>query len=44
MTKDFEIPFGAKDSELIEASYHIPDGFHAEIKGNEVIIKKAKSL
>ena len=37
-----EIPFGAKDSELQEATYHIPDGYHAEINGNEVSIKKGK--
>lgn len=35
-----DIPFGAKDSELQEATYYIPDGYHAEINGNEVIIKK----
>lgn len=37
-----EIPFGAKDSELQEVTYHIPDGYHAEINGNEVIIKKGE--
>ena len=37
-----EIPFGAKDSELQEATYYIPDGYHAEINGNEVVIKKSK--
>ena len=37
---EFNIPFGAKDSELQEVRYRIPDGFHAEIVGNEVIIKK----
>ena len=37
-----EIPFGAKDSELQEATYHIPDGYHAEINGNEVVIKKGE--
>ena len=37
-----EIPFGAKDSELQEATYYIPDGYHAEINGNEVIIKKVE--
>jgi len=35
-----EIPFGAKDSELQEATYYIPKGFHAEIDGNKVVIKK----
>ena len=39
---DVEIPFGAKDSELEEVSYHIPEGFHAEIEGNKVIIKKGE--
>lgn len=37
-----EIPFGAKDSELQEATYYIPDGYHAEINGNEVVIKKGE--
>ena len=37
-----EIPFGAKDSELQEATYYIPDGYHAEINGNEVSIKKGE--
>lgn len=37
-----EIPFGAKDGELQEATYYIPDGYHAEIKGNEVVIKKGE--
>ena len=37
-----EIPFGAKDSELQEATYYIPDGYHAEINGNEVVIKKSE--
>lgn len=37
-----EIPFGAKDSELQEATYLIPEGFHAEIKDDEVLIKKGK--
>lgn len=39
---DIDIPFGAKDSELIEASYYIPEGFHAEIEGNNVVIKKGE--
>ena len=39
---DIEIPFGAKDSELQEASYYIPEGFHAEIEGNRVVIKRGK--
>lgn len=38
-----EIPFGAKDSEFVEASYHIPDGYHAEIIGNEVVIKEGEA-
>ena len=37
-----EIPFGAKDSELQEVTYHIPYGYHAEINGNVVVIKKGK--
>jgi len=39
---DIDIPFGAKDSELIEASYYIPEGFHAEIEGNNVVIKQGE--
>ena len=35
-----EIPFGAKDSELQEATYFIPKGFHAEIDDDKVVIKK----
>lgn len=38
--ESFEIPFGAKDSELHEETIYIPEGFHAEIKGNKVVIKK----
>ena len=37
-----DIPFGAKDSELQEVFYHIPEGFHAEIDGNKVVIKKGE--
>ena len=36
------IPFNAKDSELIEATYFIPEGFHAEIEDGKVIIKKGE--
>ncbi len=39
---DIEMPYGAKDSELQEVSYYIPEGFHAEIEGNKVIIKKGE--
>lgn len=39
-----EIPFGAKDSELQEATYHIPEGYHAEINGNAVVIKKGELI
>jgi len=39
---EIEIPFGAKDSELQEVIYNIPKGFHAEIKGDSVLIKKGK--
>lgn len=41
-TLDTEIPFNAKDSELIEATYFIPKGFHAEIIGDEVHIKQGE--
>ena len=37
-----EIPFGAKDSELQEATYFIPKGFHAEIDDDKVVIKKGE--
>lgn len=39
---EVEIPFGAKDSELREATYFIPKGFHAEIDGDKVVIKKGE--
>ena len=35
-----EIPFGAKDSELQEATFYIPKGFHAEIDNDMAVIKK----
>ena len=41
--KVIEIPFGAKDSELLEWVYYIPEGMEAEIKDRKVIIKKAES-
>ena len=37
-----EIPFGAKDSELQEATYYISKGFHAEIDDDKVVIKKGE--
>jgi len=37
-----EIPLGAKDSELQEATYFIPKGFHAEIDDDKVVIKKGE--
>jgi hypothetical protein len=40
--KESVIPFGASDSELIEATYFIPQGYHAVIDGNRVIIKKGE--
>ena len=40
--KEKEIPFGASDSELMEATYFIPQGYHAVIDGNKVIIKKGE--
>ena len=39
---EIEIPFGAKDSELQEATYHIPKGFYAEIDNDKVVIKKGE--
>ena len=40
--KETTIPFGASDSELMEATYFIPQGYHAVIDGNKVIIKKGE--
>ena len=37
---EFDISFGAFDSELCEAIYYIPEGYHAIVDGNKVIIKK----
>ena len=42
MTKESVISFGASDSELMEATYFIPQGYHAVIDGNKVIIKKGE--
>lgn len=39
---EIEIPFGAKDSELQVEIYNIPEGFHAEIDDDKVVIKKGK--
>ena len=39
---EIEIPFGAKDSELQEVTYYIPEGFHAEIDDDKVVIKKGE--
>jgi hypothetical protein len=40
--KKQEIPFGVFDSELMEVTYFIPQGYHAVIDGNKVIIKKGE--
>lgn len=40
--KESVIPFGASDSELMETTYFIPQGYHAVIDGNKVIIKKGE--
>lgn len=40
--KESVIPFGASDSELMEATYFIPQGYHAVIDGNKVTIKKGE--
>ena len=37
------IQFGAKDSELIECTYHIPEGMEAVIDGDKVIIRKKET-
>ena len=39
-TLDIEIPFGAKDSELIEETISIPNGCYVIIKDSQVIIRK----
>ncbi len=39
---EIEIPFGAYDSELQDATYYIPKGFHAEIDDDKVVIKKGE--
>lgn len=40
---EIEIPFGAKDSELQEWSYNIPEGYTAEIKDGKVTVRLAKN-
>lgn len=37
---EIDIPFGARDSELQEFCYYIPEGFHAEVSGDRVLIKR----
>lgn len=39
---EITIPFGAKDSELQEATYYIPKGFYAEIDDDKIVIKKGE--
>lgn len=39
---DVEIPFGAKDSELVEETISIPDGCYAIIEDNKVILRKGE--
>lgn len=39
---DVDIPFGAKDSDLQETTYFIPNGFHAEIDSDKVVIKRGE--
>ena len=43
-TLDIEIPFGAKDSELIEETISIPEGCYVIIKDNKIIIRKEKFI
>ena len=38
--EEIEIPFGAKDSELIEETYYIPQGMEAIIEDDKVIIRR----
>ena len=40
LNKFIEIPFGAKDSELQEWEYTIPEGMTAKIKDGKIIIKR----
>lgn len=40
---EIDIPFGAKDSELKEWRYTIPEGYTAEIKDGEIIVKSTES-
>lgn len=40
---EIDIPFGAKDSELKGWKYTIPEGYTAEIKDGEIIVKSAES-
>ena len=40
---NIEIPFGAKDSELMGFEYNISEGYEAEIKDGKVIIRKVDS-
>ena len=42
ITRDIEIPFSAKDSELQEATYYIPQGYCAQIEDNKVVIKQGE--
>lgn len=41
MPKEIEIPFGAKDSELIHYEWTIPQGYNAEIKNGKIVIDKS---
>lgn len=43
MKEFIEIPFGAKDSELIKFEYTIPEGYEAIIENGKVIVKKMES-
>lgn len=40
---DYEIPFGAFDSELMYQEIFIPEGFEATIVGNKIILEKTES-
>ena len=41
--KESVIPFGASDSELIETTYFIPQGFNAIIDGDKIILTRKES-
>ena len=43
MEKFIEVPFGAKDSELVGWEYNIPKGMEATIVDNKIVVKKKEN-